>query len=369
MIPVAKLPLSPSETLTADSLDLEIDRAGQGPGPLWAPIVGAELQRWGVRTAILLGTVTLARLAVIATTEIANGEAYYYVWSRFPAWSYYDHPPLVAWLTWLTTLFSHSSFAIRLGPVLCSGLFGMLVYRLGERLFSPRAGFFAVAILTVLPAFLITSYVLNPEAPLAPLWVLGLLCLADLRDHDEWWRPVVLGAVVGAAFLAKYTGILLLPVGLLYLTISPRARRWLRRPSLYLGGVAALIVASPAVVWNQIRGWPSLTLHFVERRAAFDPGVLLHNAGHVALGQFLAFHPLFFPALAVALAVAIRRGRSDDRYRFLSLSSWPVLLFFFAAMVTVRDPEVHWPMVAYVPGVCSTSASIESRRPSSGTFG
>src|SRR5271170_416494 len=139
MIPAAKLPLSPSETLAADSLDLS-----------------EPLQRWGVRTALLLTTVTLARLAVIATTEIANGEAYYYVWSRFPSWSYYDHPPLVAWLTWLTTQFSHSSFAIRLGPVICSSLFGFLVYRLAERLFSPRAGFIAAAILTLVPVFLIS---------------------------------------------------------------------------------------------------------------------------------------------------------------------------------------------------------------------
>jgi len=344
MIPAAKLPLSPSETLATDSLDLS-----------------EPLQRWGIRTALLLATVTLARLAVIATTEIANGEAYYYVWSRFPSWSYYDHPPLVAWLAWLTTQFSHSSFAIRLGPVLCSGLFGFLVYRLAERLFSPRAGFFAVAIVTVLPAFLITSYVLNPEAPLAPLWVLGLLCLERLRQHDEWWRPVVLGAAVGAAFLAKYTGILLIPVVLLYLLASPEARRWLRRPSLYLGGLAALIVALPAVVWNQLRGWPSLTLHFVERRSAFEIGPLIHNAGHVALGQFLAFHPLFFPGLIAALIFAIRRGRSDDRYRFLSLASWPVYLFFLAAMVTVRDAEVHWPMVAYVPVAIAAAGWLDER--------
>ena len=29
---------------------------------------------------------------------LGNGEAYYYSWSRFLDWSYYDHPPLVAWM-------------------------------------------------------------------------------------------------------------------------------------------------------------------------------------------------------------------------------------------------------------------------------
>ena len=34
---------------------------------------------------------------------LGNGEAYYYSWSRFLDWSYYDHPPLIAWMVRLTT--------------------------------------------------------------------------------------------------------------------------------------------------------------------------------------------------------------------------------------------------------------------------
>src|SRR5208282_1165291 len=123
MIPAAKLPsFSPGEAIATQTIALP---------EAW--------RRWSVRAAVLLIGATLVRLLFIATTEIANGEAYY------------DHPPLIAWLTWLTTQFSHNSFAIRLGPVLYSTLFGFLVYRLGERLFSPRAGFIAVAIVTAMP--------------------------------------------------------------------------------------------------------------------------------------------------------------------------------------------------------------------------
>ena len=92
-------------------------------GPAVLAPTGNLARRWGVRTAVLIAGATLVRLLFVATTEIANGEAYYYVWSRFPALSYYDHPPLVAWLTWLTTRFSHGSLAIRAGPLLCSVLF------------------------------------------------------------------------------------------------------------------------------------------------------------------------------------------------------------------------------------------------------
>src|SRR5215471_681311 len=257
--------------------------------------VPEAVRRWGVRTAALVAGATLIRLLFVTRTDIANGEAYYYVWSRFPSLSYYDHPPLVAWMAWLTTRASHDSLAVRAGPLLCAVLFGALLYRLAERLFSPRAGFLAVAVVTAIPVFFASGWALNPEAPLAPLWVLGLLQLEGMREQDEAWRPLAAGAVAGLAFLAKYSGVLLLAVGLLYVLVSPRGRRWLRRPSLYLGSLVALAVATPVLVWNQQRGWPSLVLHFVERRAITDPGARLLNAWHALVGQFGPFHPLIFP--------------------------------------------------------------------------
>jgi dolichol-phosphate mannosyltransferase len=306
-------------------------------------------RRWRTRAAWLLGGITAFRILVIATTQLADGEAYYYLWSRFPALSYYDHPPLVAWMTWLTTRFSHGGFAVRFGPVVCSTIFLVLLYRLGEKLFSPRAGFIAVAIISALPAFLFTGFVLNPESPLAPIWVLDLLIVEGMRERDEAWRPLAAGLVTGLAFLAKYTGILLVPITLLYLAASPSSRRWLRRPALYLGGGVALLVALPVIVWNYQHQWASLTLHFVERTAAVSLTTTMHSGLQVLIGQLTAFQPLIFPGLMAALVVAIRRSGRDDRYRFLALTSWPVLLFFFITMVRVRDSESHWTMVGYMP--------------------
>ena len=307
------------------------------------------VRRWGVRSAALVAGVTLVRILFAGSTEIANGEAYYYVWSRFPALSYYDHPPLVAWMTWLTTRLSQGALAIRSGPLVCAALFGAGVYALGARLFSPRAGFLGLVVITVIPVFFASGYALNPEAPLAPLWVLALLLLEGMREHDQAWRPLAFGLAVGLAFLAKYSGVLLLGVGLLYVVVSPVARRWLRRPALYLGPLVSLAVATPVLLWNHRRGWPSLVLHFVERKGSTDLLSLAENAWHAIVGQLAPFHPLMFPGLLVVMAICIRRSRRDDRFRFLALSSWPVLLFFLAVMARVRDPESHWTMVGYIP--------------------
>jgi dolichol-phosphate mannosyltransferase len=295
-------------------------------------------QRWRLRAAWLIGGVTLLRILIIATTGLADGETYYYLWSRFPALSYYDHPPLVAWMTWLTTRFSHDPVVVHSGPVLCATIFLVLLYRLSEKLFSARAAFLAVAVISTLPAFIFTGFVLNPESPLAPLWVLALLILESMRHEDEAW---------------------LVPVALLYLAASHASRRWFRRPSLYLGGVVALLAALPVIIWNQQHQWASLTLHFVERAAPPNVAGTLHTAFQTLVGQFVAFQPMVFPGLLAALVLAVRRSAKDDRYRFLALTSGPVLLFFFITMVRVRDAESHWTMVGYMPLAIAAGAWLD----------
>jgi 4-amino-4-deoxy-L-arabinose transferase-like glycosyltransferase len=304
---------------------------------------------WTDRVALLIGAATLVRLVVASVTGLTDTEAYYAQWARFPDWSYYDHPPLVAWTTWLVERFGAAPWALRLGPVLYAAAFSALLYRLGARLFSPRAGFLAVALVTAVPAFAFVGFLLNPEALLAPLWVLFLLLLDDLREHDEPWRPLAIGAVVGVAFLAKYTAILAVPVAVLYVAGGPTTRRWLRRPSFYLAGVIALAIATPVVVWNYLHGWPSLRLHLAERMS-LSPGEGLPSALlRVAVGQLAVFHPLLFPAFLALGVYALHRARGDERYRLLATASLPVLAFLLSVMVRAGDSEPHWTMVAYAP--------------------
>ena len=173
-----------------------------------------EVRRWGARTAPLIAGATLVRLLFVSTTGIANGEAYYYVWSRFPALSYYDHPPLVAWMTWVTTRLSHGSLAVRVGPVLCAALFavspvppGRTALLAARRL--PRGGHRHRH-----PGLLrLELRAQSRGARSRRCGCSGCCCSRGCAEHDEAWRPLAAGLVAGLAFLAKYSGVLLLGVG------------------------------------------------------------------------------------------------------------------------------------------------------------
>jgi 4-amino-4-deoxy-L-arabinose transferase-like glycosyltransferase len=304
---------------------------------------------WADRTVLLVGAAMLLRLLVASTTGLSDTEAYYAQWARVPALSYYDHPPLVAWTTWIVQRLSTAPWAVRVGPILYAAAFSGLLYRLGARLFSPRAGFLAVALVTAIPAFVFVGFLLNPEGLLAPLWILSLLLLDDLREHDEPWRPLLLGAVIGIAFLAKYTALLAVPVAVLYVAGSPVTRRWLRRPSFYLAGALALAITTPVVAWNYAHDWPSFRLHLAERMVRPEGEGLLGAALRVGSGQFALFHPVILPAFVAVLAYAVHRARTDERYRLLATASLPTLVFLLLVMARAADSEPHWTMVAYAP--------------------
>ena len=357
-------PRAVSPGLAEEPLRPTSPRAGISVLPSPLPLRLAWLfdgSSWAARAVWLVMGVTFVRLAIIASTGLSDTESYYYVWSRFLDWSYYDHPPMVAWMTRLTTLAGDSPFAVRIGSVLAAALFQALLYRVAARMFSARAGFVAVAIVTMLPAFLMTSFLANPEAPLAPLWVSYLLLLDGLRRGRQAWRPLALGLVVGVAFLAKFTAVLGVPLALLIVAVTPDLRHWLRRPSLYVGGLVALVVAAPVIVWNQRHGWPSLALHLVERMPPITVHSLATNGWRALVGQVFLFHPLVFPALVATLIMAIRRTPSDPRYRFLAWTSGPVLLFFLAVMAKACDAEPHWTMVGYMPLAVAAGGWLDER--------
>ncbi|MFT3836864.1 MAG: glycosyltransferase family 39 protein [Myxococcaceae bacterium] len=309
----------------------------------------------------VIALMTAIRLVIAATTPLTDSESYYAIWGRFPSWSYYDHPPLLAWLLSLVQREAVTPLALRLVPILCAAWFGWLVYRLGERMFSPRAGLIALSIVTVIPAFFVNSIAVSPAGPLAPLWVLALLQLWSMRDGVQPWRPALLGAVVGLAFLAEFTGLLLVPVIVLWLSATPVTRRWWSRPSLMWGAVIALLVAMPVLWWNAEHGWPSLELRFVERLAPLTADSLRTLGPSVLLKQIAAYHPLVVPVLIAAAVFAVKAARTDDRCRLLALASVPVLLFLLALMMRVRDAGPQTTLVAWVPLAGAAAGWLDAR--------
>ena len=67
--------------------------------------------------------ISLAVKLVLSTLlPLTSDEAYYWVWSHHMQWSYLDHPPVIAWLFWLTHPLENFGGACRWAGVVMSQL-------------------------------------------------------------------------------------------------------------------------------------------------------------------------------------------------------------------------------------------------------
>ena len=164
-----------------------------------------------------------ARLIAAAFIPLSPDETYYFDWSRFPAWGYYDHPPMGAWWIALGTwAFGANTFGIRAVAILSGLPISLCVYLTGRVLFDR-----AIAIrgaLWVNATFLMAvgGILATPDAPSVLFWAVATLGLALLArtGNGAWWLLVGLGAGLGV--ISKLTNLFLGPAILLLFVVRRR---------------------------------------------------------------------------------------------------------------------------------------------------
>src|SRR5579864_8830675 len=210
-------------------------------------------------TSLTVLALVLLRLVAAAVTPLTFDEAYYWMWSKHLAFGYYDHPPMVALVIRLGTLIAgDTELGVRLVSILLALPMSFAVYRTAAILFGgERVAASATILLNVTLMAAVGTMIVTPDAPLlvASSFVLFFLAKVLESGRGAWWLAV--GAAVGLALLSKYTAMFFGPAILIWLISVPKLRRWFLSPWLYLGGLGALAVFSPVIIWNADHHWVS----------------------------------------------------------------------------------------------------------------
>jgi 4-amino-4-deoxy-L-arabinose transferase-like glycosyltransferase len=267
-----------------------------------------ELQKWLANRAhqqilgLLVGGL-LARVLIALWLYPGFDEAYYYLYTLHPDWSYFDHPVLVALTTgfgpWLTG--SISQFTLRLGTLILYTGSLIFLYQTGAFLFNQRAARLTLAIASMAPIFLIGFGLLTlPDSPLMFFWALCLYVTAHefFRQPDAYcpsYRLAIIGLVVGLACLGKYHGFVL-GVGLIgFCLTNRRYRPALASPWTGLGFGLFLIAIGPILFWNAQHEW--ISIRFQSARGVPDGGYNLLEV----IGTFLTGVLYLFPTIGIPL--------------------------------------------------------------------
>ena len=293
-------------------------------------------------TILLVAATTLWRVYLSATLQLHPDEAYYWLWSRHLDVSYFDHPPMVAYVIWLGTLFSQAELWVRIsGPVFVVAM-SCLMWRLAMQLYKSvplAAG--SVMLFNAYPLSMLGMIVMTPDVPVLMFWSLSVCVFWQVLQSQKTWLWVALGVCFGLALLSKYTAILMIPCFFIYLLLTDE-RKWLKTRYPYLSVLVGLVVFSPVIFWNVQHAGVSF-LFQLKNGLSVEPIDLNKVAEYVA-GQLLISGPVaWFVGIWAAFAGLYRR---DKATLFLICTAAPVILFFgFTSLRKVANP--NWPLFAY----------------------
>ena len=281
-------------------------------------------------------------------------EAYYWIWGQKLAWSYFDHPPLHAWLLRLMNLlFGWNLFAIRALTWFTFAGTLWIFWDWAKRLKpeDPQAWFWpSAAIYLASPMFFMMSSIVFHDHLLIFLCILTAhLFLVFAEKYEAGGKATgwlyAGAAVLGLAALTKYNGALLgLGIALFFIVHKPLRPLW-RSPHLYLAALLSVAIQAPVFWWNATEGFASYKFHLSDRW-----GGNLFTFHPLNILEFLLLAVIFVsPFLIAAIVGLIRRPLGTpfgDRARALALCVFvasSLVMLFLSMFIEIY---FYWNIVA-----------------------
>ena len=295
---------------------------------------------------IFLLAINLFKLFISPYFPLIGDEGYYWLWGLHPDLNYVDHPPMAGYLYWLIgQLFGPSELAIRSAAIVLVLLISGVIYLTAKELAGRPAAKIAVITFNLLPLFFGGGLFLVPHTIFFFFNALTLYFLVrlDKSRNPFYWYPV--GLFCGLTLLSDFYIIFVLFGLALYLLLNKENRFWLKTKELYLGAIAAALVASPMLYWNIIHNFPSLSYH--SNRPTPDIfGNLLFNI----VFQSLMYTPIIFGA-AYSRVWAFLSGKEHNLFNALTSG----VFLPFAIFGSLTQLGAHWPSATYLPSIIETA--------------
>lgn len=291
------------------------------------------------------------RLIYINLIPLAPQEAYYWNYSRHLALSYFDHPPLQAWLIFLTTKLGVSEFTVRLVCPILAFLSGWFCFKIGKNLFNAKIGSYFFLVLNSILIFNIGSVIFTPDALLLFFWILSFyfFCKIIVEDKSNYWYG--LGISLGLAMLSKYTAIFI-PISVLTFLIFSKTHRFrLKRKEPYLAVVLSLVVFSPVIIWNAHHHWASFGFQTTRRMGELVSFSLRDFLAYLG-SQMGLVSPLIYAGIIYAVVKIGKEGFKNKDNVSLALFSWSVPILLFFTLVSFNYwIKINWVVPGYVTAI------------------
>lgn len=275
---------------------------------------------------------TLINFLQSANTILLNDEAYYWVYSKFLAWGYFDHPPMIAVLIKAGYALFHNELGVRFFIVLLNTFTLLCIYRLlpkpNPKLFYGLV--FSMALLQV------GGFIAVPDIPLIFFTALFFLVYKHFTQKPTWANTILLGVVMACMLYSKYHAVLIV---LFTLFSNPGL---LKNYKAYVSVVIATVLFTPHLMWQYQHGFPSVQYHLYERN---ETSYLFSYTWEYVAGQLLLAGPLAGWLLFWASAKYKPADHLESALKFCFAG---IYIFFLITSYKGRV-EANWTVPALIP--------------------
>ena len=292
-------------------------------------------------------------------TEIQEDEAYYALYGEHLAWGYFDHPPMVGLMTFLSSIFFSGSLGVRFFTIIASCLSLWVIWKIatynspidsshptylsrndmGEtdsKLSTLNSKLFFIIAFSIV-MFNIYGFVATPDASLILFSALFLLVYQRYLMENTWPRALLMGLLMACMIYSKYHAFLFL--GLIVLSNI----KLLKDGKFWVACLLTLALLTPHILWQVNNDFPSFKYHLTQRSEPFRWSYFLEYLPN----QLLIFNPFTFGAVVYVL-IKHRGNKAFERgLRFILIG----FFFFFWLMAFRGHVEPHWTIVCVIPMV------------------
>jgi hypothetical protein len=280
------------------------------------------------RVGLVVGLLAVTLLAMAPFYGPHRDELYFSSAGDRLAWGYPDQPSLVALLARVSNAIDdHDLVLLRLPSLVAVCLVVVLAASFARLLGGDRRAQTLAAITTATSAVVIAvGHRLTTQTFDVLAWTaIALIAGHALRDdRPRLW--LVAGVVAGIGLNAKHDVVVALFGLLVGIALTSGVRHHLRAPWLWLGGVVALVMWLPNLLWQASHGWPVFALS-ADIRAEYD------GVGGAIEYVVLALI-MFSPLLAVVWLAGLHGLLRREAWRAVRPVGWVAVVTFVFYLLT-----------------------------------
>jgi len=284
----------------------------------------------------LLGAILVINLLQAHFTELIFDEAYYWYYAQNIAWGYFDHPPMVAWLIKLSSVFFNGELGVRFMSCILSAATFILLWLLVDHPKKKKFlfHFFAVAFsMTLLNAY---GFFTLPDTPLLFFTTFFLWVYKKFIALPAASLALLLGIVMAAMMYSKYHAVLVI-IFVLFSNI-----KLIKNKYAWLAVIVALLCYSPHFLWLYDHDFVSIKYHLFERPNQAYSFVKFTG------GYFLNLVALFGFTFPLVYYILYKTKALDKFTKALVYLTYGFILFFFISSFSKRV-QTQWIIVISIP--------------------